>query len=121
MFPRDLDLLHTTKMSGGSSPGGYGDSSGGTVSGGDCDIVEVVPLNSPKAPIVAKLKLGDKLSVEIVGGSVVARDSAKNIAGSLTPRRLADLIACINKGREYVAIVRSLKGALCEVEVRPRV
>lgn len=107
-------------MSGSSGSGGGGGSSGGS-SVGDCNIVERVPLNSPQAAVVATLTQSQELDVQLRGGSVVAVVSASNsIAGSLTPRRLVELIDCINQGRQYVAVVMTVRGALCEVEIRPR-
>lgn len=107
-------------MSGSSGGGGGGGSSGGS-SGGDCNIVERVPLNSPQAAVVATLTQNQALNVELRGGSVVAVVSASNnVAGSLTPRRLVELIDCMNQGQQYVAVVLTIRGALCEVEIRPR-
>lgn len=103
----------------GSSGGGGGGGGGGGSAGGDCNIVERVPLNSPKAAVIARLKVSDELNVEQRGASVVAL-SGTDIAGSLTPRRLDELIECMNQGRQYVAVVLTIRGALCEVEIRPR-
>jgi hypothetical protein len=109
-------------MSGSSGGGGGGGSSSGGSSAGDCSIVERVPLNSPQAAVVATLIQGQKLNVELRGGSVVAVVAASNsIAGSLTPRRLVELIDCMDQGRQYHAVIITVRGALCEVEIRPRV
>lgn len=103
-------------MSGGGGGGGY---SGPTRGTGDCNIVERVALNSPKPAVVGALKVGDVLAVTENAGSLVA-SSSKGIAGALTPRRLLDLLDCISRGHEYVAVVAKLKGGLCEVEIRPK-
>lgn len=108
-------------MSGGGGSGYVGSSSGGGVGGNgsdDCDIVEKVPLNSPKKAVTVKLTVGDNLDVVLVGKSLVARNEDGNDAGSLTPRSLARLIACIEKGTGYVAAVVKLAGGACEVEIR---
>ena len=106
-------------MSGSpGSPGGGGVGGGGS-GANDCNIIERVPLNSPQAAVIAGLRVNQQLNVEQRGGSVVAL-AGTTIAGSLTPRRLVDLIECMNQGREYVAVVVTIRGALCEVEIRPR-
>lgn len=104
-------------MSGGGG-GGYG---GPTRNITDCNIVERVPLNSPQAAVLAVLQVGTVLDVEVVtpGPLLVAKHKGQ-IAGSLTPQTLLDLLDCIAKGRVYVAQVVLIRGGLCEVEVRPR-
>lgn len=93
----------------------------GGPSGGDCDIVEKTPLNSPKSAVLKQLKKGDVLAVQASadGRSIVAVRGGVGVAGSLTPRRLADLLECLEKGRKYKATIVELRGAFCEVEVRP--
>lgn len=104
---------------GGNSSGAAGGSGIGEASTGDvCNIVERVPLNSPQAAVVSRLKEGQQLTVEQRHGVVVALEGA-NVAGSLTPRRLVELIDCMNQGRQYIAVVLAIRGALCEVEIRP--
>lgn len=102
-----------------------GSGTGYTPSGpptGDCNIVERTPLNSPKSRVLKEIKKGDVLDVRPSedGRSIVAYDDRREVVGSLTPRRLADLLECIEKGRRYKATVVELKGAFCEVEIRPR-
>lgn len=89
---------------------------------GDCNIVEKTPLNSPKSGVLQKLKKGDVLDVgrSDDNRSIVASKDGIGVAGSLTPRRLADLLECLEKGRKYKATVVELRGALCEVEIRPK-
>jgi hypothetical protein len=65
------------------------------------------------------LKVTQQLNVEQRQGVVVALEGT-NVAGSLTPRRLVELIDCMNQGRRYIAVVLTIRGALCEVEIRPR-
>lgn len=88
---------------------------------GDCDIVEKTPLNSPKSAVLTQLKKGDVLAVQASpdGRSIVAAKDGVGVAGSLTPRRLADLLECLEKGRKYKATIVELRGAFCEVEIRP--
>lgn len=91
----------------------------------NCNIVERTPLNSPQAAVVSGLRQGDQLEVVLTGQSLVAMRPGTTgqpgqIAGSLTPRSLASLLECMSQGREYVAVVLQIRGAFCEVEVRPR-
>lgn len=108
-------------MSGGSRS----DSSGGIGGGGDgdCAIVEQTVINSPVADVVRDLKVGAQLRVEARKQSahkiLVAVTKDDKVAGSLTPRRLAELLACIEQGNAYVAIVNSRSGGKCGVEIRP--
>jgi hypothetical protein len=104
-------------MSGSGGGGPYGASGAGST---NCDIVERVPLNSVQKAVLHSLNVGDKLAVEVKGQSLVATTSGGEVAGSLTPPRLAALLACIESGREYLAVVLKLKGALVEVEIRPQ-
>jgi hypothetical protein len=101
---------------------GPGDSSygGPSRSASDCNIIEKVPLNSPKASVLKTIHVGDVLTVELQDQTLVAVTKVGAIAGSLTPLSLLDLIDCIGKGRRYVACVTDLQGGLCEVEIRPR-
>jgi hypothetical protein len=83
--------------------------------------VERVPLNSPQAPVLKRLRVGDTLEVEVLnkGQSLVAKYK-NEVAGSLTPQALLDLLECIEKGRVYIAHVVELSGGFCEVEIRPK-
>lgn len=110
-------------MSGGSSGGGFG---GGRPEELNCDIVERISLASPDAQIIAKLKPSDELEIVLrsSGGrdSAVAQTAGGKIAGAVllsSVERTADLIECLRRGNKYRAAVQSIKGALCEVEIRP--
>lgn len=104
-------------MSGG---GGSSYVGGGPSPGRGCNIVETVPLNSPKAQVISKLKVGDELDVILVNHALIARAPIHGAAGSLTPKSLADLVQCIEAGNEYVAKVISVSGGVCQVEIRPK-
>lgn len=110
-------MLYAGPMSGGGGSGPY--DSGPRKD--DCNIVETVPLNSPKAAVVSTLKVGDELEVALSANklSLEAR-KAGVVAGALTPSRLADLLDCINQGKSYKAVVRKLAGGNCTVEIRPK-
>ncbi len=105
-------------MSGSSS--GPGPVSSGT--GGNCNIIEAVVLESPNPEIVKRLKVGINLSVEVrqVRGSraLVACDH-RDVAGAMRPRQLAKFIRCIDEGFEYEARVTRISGGTVMVEIRP--
>lgn len=104
-------------MSGSGGGGPYGGSSSDA---GGCDIVEQVPLNSVQGAVLPGLTVQDQLAVEVRDGALVAVTQANEVAGSLTPSSLARLLRCIEQGREYVAIILRIEGALVELEIRPK-
>ena len=86
-----------------------------------CVISEEVPLNSPKANVLAKHKVNDEFQVRLdkAGGrsllSVV--NSSGEVVGSLTYRGYQTLIDCITKGRKYKAVLLRKSGGAVEVRV----
>ncbi len=103
--------------------GGQSDGRPLTPSHPHCNIVEKTPLNSPKANVVASLKVGSILEVALTstGKSLVAKVvGGEAIAGSLTPMSLVDIVDCMARGRHYVAVVTQISGGFCEVEIRPK-
>ena len=106
----------------GSGGGGGG---GGGIGKKDCSSLFIKTyLNSPKPSVLNTLKKGDVLQVELAGTGArrIVQASTKKgaVAGSITGADLADLIACINEGYDFVAIVESVSGGSCEVTVRPK-
>jgi len=103
--------------------GGEGGAGGGGESSTDCGslIVDTI-LNSPVSAVVALLKKGDRLTVEIqVGGSGVNSLVAKHggqIAGSLTPPSLTTILNCIQNGFQYVAVVLDVTGGVVRVRIQ---
>ena len=104
-------------MSGSGGGGPYGGSGGRRT---NCDIVESVALNSVQKDVLGSLLVGDELNVEVREESLVATTEEGDVAGSLTPPRLAALLECIDKGYEYKAAILKIRGAYVEVEIRPR-
>jgi len=100
--------------------GGQG---GGTAAPEDpCNIVERTPLNSPNRTVLSTLRVGDILNVVYQPGPpqrLVAEQSPGVIAGSITSPSMLQIIQCIQRGYTYVAEVLSIRGAICEVMVRP--
>jgi len=90
----------------------------------DCSkLVERTLINSPVPTVVAALKVGDVLQVtlgQISGAPILqAVTEGGEVAGSLTPPRLPQIVECIGKGFSYVAIVQEIDGGAVKVEIRP--
>lgn len=86
------------------------------------DIFEQTVLNSPVPSVISKLKKGDTLRVsELKSGKVVSLVAKydNDIAGSITITSTARILACIERGFKYVAIVVKVDGGSCTVDVRP--
>lgn len=106
-----------------SKPRGGGDGGGGPVPPDPCNIVEITAINSPNRQVVSTLRTGDLLNVVFHAGPpqrLVAEQSPSVIAGSLTSPAMLQIIQCITQGGyAYVAEVLSVRGAICQVRVRP--
>ena len=105
---------------GGSSPGGGTGERDPTF---ECSrLVERVQLSSPDPDVVSSLVVDDVLSVTLgdAGGVPIiqAITSTGEIAGSLVPQRMAQLVNCIRAGYSYIARVLSIEGGLVRVEIR---
>ncbi len=104
---------------GGSSREGGSTSGGGPATATPCDqLTFKARLQSPQPTVVALLNLGDELAVELTSDPVVRAVSPKGVAGHITTR-LPELIACINSGHEYIAVVDVVDDGNIEVTVRP--
>lgn len=110
-------------MSGSGGGSGSGSGSGGARFTDCLDIMAQTVLNSPVPEVIGDLKKGDILSISIsMEGErrrVLATKSGL-IAGSITFGQLATLINCIEDGYEFVAIIISISGGSCIVEIRPK-
>jgi len=105
--------------SGGGGPGGssFGDA---PVS---CErlVIETI-LSSPKANVVAKLKVGDILDVRLeeqAGTVVVALYLGDEKAGGITSASTNRLRECIDLGTQYTATVMSIAGGQVNVRIKP--
>ena len=113
-----------------SGPGGSFSSSrdtgnAGAAGGTDCALIVVdTTLNSPEPKVVNTLQKGDILKVEISRTAqnreiVVAKDKNGQIAGSLTPPRILDILKCMKEGHSYIAeVISTPKGGECKVKIR---
>ena len=88
-----------------------------------CDITEVTTLSSPNRMIVSTLRVGDILDLELRLGpprQLLAK-RGDQVAGSITSPKSAQIIQCISReGRAYVAVVRTIRSGLCNVEIQSR-
>jgi hypothetical protein len=103
-------------------PGGTGAGGGGGGDDDPCNIVEIVPLNSPQPAVVATLSVGGVLDVNLnkQGPNPVLEVLANGQrAGALTHRNHVRIIACIDAGRAYRAVVVSIRGGSVEVRIEP--
>lgn len=103
-----------------TSPGSGG--AGGSTSGDPCAIVQIAPLNSPRAAVVLSINVGDVLNVVLNSAGVrpvLEVHWQGNIAGSLTHTGHVAIIDCIQLGNQYVAEVVNRSGAAVDLQVRP--
>ncbi|MBU6464007.1 MAG: hypothetical protein KGL35_11530 [Bradyrhizobium sp.] len=87
-----------------------------------CAITERTILASPVPAIVATLKVGDILAVELDTSSrtrVVVKSHGQ-IAGAITSARLVDIIECLRNSFSYEAEILSISGGKVEIEIRPQ-
>jgi len=100
---------------GGRRPRGHGDDPCA------CFLDRVV-LASPKPKVIAKLKVNEVLSVELKDGKppVSAVTKSGEVAGAIIPTDLSMLVACIEKGHQYEAMVVAIDGGSCTVEIEPK-
>ncbi len=98
-----------------------GGSGGGQVNGGCADIFVQTTLASPVPEVIKKLKPNDVLRFQLQGerGPLLAITDQKEIAGSITSSYLARIIRCITEGYKFIAIVKSVNGGRCDIEIRP--
>ena len=103
--------------------GGGSGGRGGGASSDVCDITEITTLNSLNRTVASTLRVGDVLDVELKVGPprqlLATRTGA--VAGSITSSKSAQIIRCIKReNRAYVAVVITIRGGLCKVEIRPK-
>lgn len=106
-------------MSGYGNPTGGGN---GGYSDGNCvDIFVQTTLASPNPEVIGMLKPNDILSLQLEReiGPLLAITPQNEIAGSITSSMLAKLIRCITEGFKFIAIVKSVTGGRCDIEIRP--
>lgn len=121
---RPEEPIPPAKRGGSGETGGSGDDDGGLPPNDPCAVAERATLNSPNRTVLGTLRAGDVLDVAYLPGPpriLVAQTSRGSIAGSITSPSMLRLIQCISqRNREYVAEILTIRGALCEVQIRPR-
>jgi hypothetical protein len=79
-------------------------------------------LKSPEPRVVAALRPDDVLVVEFRqdgSDAVVAKNQGGEVAGAIVSGSHAQMVACMRKGFQFVALVLGVDGGACDVEVRP--
>ena len=107
-----------TRKSDGVQQGG-----GGASAFGACDVVENTTLNSPNRTVIATLRQGDVLDVDLDSGPpqrLLAATRAGATAGSITSPSMLQIITCIKAGHAYIAEVLTIRGAVCQIQIRPK-
>lgn len=123
-------------MGGGGYEGSTYHSNGGGISSGaggarslddDSDLKKScplltfpTPLNSVNSEELAKLSEGSILTIEERDGIVVAVGPDGGIVGSITAAQLANLLACMAAGYEYIGVVNRIDGGSCLVTIKHR-
>ena len=101
----------------------HGDDGGrnGGESGDHCDITEVTTLNSPNRTVLTTLRDGDVLIIELRDGRRLLATHGDKVAGSITSASHARILQCMRQeGREYEAVVLSVRGGACNVRIQPK-
>jgi len=83
-------------------------------------VVSVTILNSPVATVIAALRPGDVLHVQLQVGPpriLQARNAAGRVAGSITCPEMPQIIDCIRKGSVYGADVLSVSGGRVQIRI----
>ena len=106
-------------LSGRPEHGSKGGQNGGA-SGDPCDITEVTTLNSPDRTVLATLRDGDVLDIELQEGRRLLAKHGTNVAGSVTSASHARILQCMQDGREYEAVVGSIRSGSCVVRIQPK-
>lgn len=79
-------------------------------------------LNSPVPKVLKLLKADDVLTVRLRPPEmrvVEAITQGGDTAGSITHASVATLARCLREGFAFVAIVKSIDGGDCRIEIRP--
>lgn len=114
----DDRTFHPLNVSGG---GGFGAASSSSDLAVSCPLLTFrTPLNSVDPKVLGVLSVGDELQIAERNGSVLAETDDGSIAGSITAPQLSNLLACIAGGYKYVAIVESIHGGTCIVQIKHR-
>lgn len=97
--------------------------SGGVVSPDGCErVYRGVRLASPKRDVLSKLKVEDQLNLEVRAYKnsfvLFAVTKSGEDAGTVMSSSTVQIIKCIQNGHRYVAVVKTLNGGDCTLEIR---
>ena len=86
-----------------------------------CDITEITTLSSPNPLVLSTLQVGVVLKIVLKPGPprqlLAMRRS--DVAGAITSPKSPQIMQCIShEGRSYIAVVQTVRGGSCGVEVR---
>jgi hypothetical protein len=102
-----------------SSPSSNGGQNGGS---DECrPYYRGVRLTSPKMDVLAGLQVNDTLDLlvgEAKGRPVLFATHNGSVAGTVTSQSAGQIIRCIQEGHKYIAIIKSLDGGDCLLEIR---
>jgi hypothetical protein len=109
-------------MSGGNGGSGGGSATGGVDLGNDClKIYRGVRLSSPKSTVLSKLKVDDRLDLDVrkyKGSPILYAMKSGQDAGTVISLSVTQIVKCIEQGYRYIAIVKTLDGGDCTLEIR---
>lgn len=101
--------------------GDIGTPTGSPPQGSECQkIYKPINLLSPVSELLSKINIGDELEFQVVdnnGQNYLQVVYKGETAGSVT-RYARQIIDCIEKGHNYVAVIISLDGGSCVLEAR---
>jgi hypothetical protein len=99
----------------GSGSGGYIPSPS---VGFNCEFGEITTnLSTIDLAVLAKLKIGAILSVELQSGIVILVDGDGETLGSVVHSNTMDLIECIHKDYIYKAKIININNTVCRVKI----
>jgi hypothetical protein len=105
------------------SGSGYGGSAGSPQPSQATDCARYTKetiLSSPQPAVIGKLRPNEQLEVAFESQTdqrvIVAKTGSDEIAGSITGE--GRLRTCMIEGHQYVAIVQSVNGGACRVQIR---
>jgi hypothetical protein len=90
---------------------------GGSGTPSCADLSFTAALNSAVPTVLAKLSVGSVLQVRRHSSGVLAVVFGKEEAGAITSGRALDLLKCIESGFAYKAVVSTLQGGSCTVDI----
>jgi hypothetical protein len=99
-----------------TKPLGSGSKSAGDT---DCKQIEFTTTLQKVTPALKKVKVNDILKIQLEAkGVLVVVNASKEECGNIVSAHNGRIIECIGKGVKFVAIVLSITGNSCQVQVK---